>query len=355
MAPEQDRLAPASWHGSASPGHADVAAPPHAVQQLRYWPDSALTTVAGFPTPHKDIPVLQATVILEGCSNLSCSTALNSAANSSSLDCPDGSSMVTDIWSAAPAPLARSTSDVTSSNSSTAAGSPAPLMRSISDVTSHISHSSRSAQVAPAQQSSPQQQQCRPARQRLLLIQQLHARAKPAATASALHLAGRWWHQDAHQLSELLLMPDGTMAWLRQSRQVSAAQAGSGSGRSAGITSSMAAAASRVRQLLSTNKQQQTAAAAATASCTEPVSCSWSLQPYECVAEWRGSWRLAEGNARRGKLLLTFLASALEERQHGSVCTRNQQQKQQQAEVSFQRGALEDVLLLDGVAHMRSA
>jgi hypothetical protein len=297
--------------------------------------------------------MLQATIVLEG--DESCGPADEPVASSTFTNFSSHDSCTNSSWPAVPAPLARSTSDVTSYStiSSSAAGPPAPLARSISDATSY-STSIRSRQTGTsAQQPSQQseQQQCRPAQQRLLLLQQLHARAKPAATAKALQLAGRWWHQDAQQLSELLLLPDGTMAWLKQSHAAAAQHAGkANSTSSSGITSSMAAAASKVMQLLSTSRHQAVAAGAADDGHS---SCSWSLQPYECVAEWRGTWQLTEGNARQGKLQLTFVASSLEGHQQGSVCTRSQQQKQQGTVVSFQRGALEDVLVLDGLAHVR--
>jgi hypothetical protein len=306
---------------------------------------------AGIFNPHQDIPILQATVILEGSADESCSAEQSAAAVSTTLASPACSSGVSNSWPGMPGPLARSTSDVTSNgtNNSNTAGLPAPLLRSISDVTSHFSTSRLTRHSSQSQQPSQTQQQCRPGRQRLLLLQQLHARAKPAATASALQLAGTWWYQDEQQLSELLLLPDGTMAWLKQSHQLALLH----SQTSRGLTNSMAAAASKVMQLLTTKPQQQQQQDAAADSCGDSAECSWSLQPYECVAEWRGSWRLVEGNARKGKLLLTFLASSLEEHQHGSVGSRNQQQKQQQAEVHFERGALKDVLLLNGAAHVR--
>jgi hypothetical protein len=302
--------------------------------------------------------MLQATIVLEG--NGSCGADGGKVSSSNLINfCGQDSCAISadSSWLAVPAPLARSTSDVTSysTNSSIASGPPAPLARSISDVTSYTTNICSRHNPSSAQQPSQQdeQQQCRPARQRLLLLQQLHARAKPAATAQALQLAGRWWHQDALQLSELLLLPDGTMAWLKQSHAAASPRAGKASSTSSsGITSSMAAAASKVMQLLSTSKHQAVAAAGS-ADDDEHCSCSWSLQPYECVAEWRGSWQLIEGNAKQGKLQLTFLASSLEGHQQGSGCTRSQQQTQQHAVVSFERGALEDVLVLDGLAHIR--
>jgi hypothetical protein len=349
------------WPGDASSPHSGLSNQHVGAQQLEYWSRAANITAAGFPVLPNEIPILQATIVLED--DESCCAAGNTIISSMFTDISshfNSSISANSSWLAVP--LVRSISDVTSysTSSSSAAGHPAALARSISDVDAHTTTSSHSRQIGssahqPSQQGE-QQQQCRPSRQRLLLLQQLHARAKPAATAKALQLAGRWWHQDAHQLSELLLLPDGTMAWLKQSHAATSHQAGkANSTSSSGITSSMAAAASKMMQLLSSTKRQAAAAAAAAGSSDdEPRSCSWSLQPYECVAEWRGSWQLTEGNAKQGKLRLTFLASSLERHQQGSGCTRSQKQQQQQTVVSFERGALEDVLVLDGLAHVKT-
>lgn len=166
--------------------------------------------------------------------------------------------------------------------------------------------------VTAAAAATPQQQQQQVPLQQLL--EQLWVSKIPAAAQgqAAAAVVGSWYHQDAGVLSEVMFMSDGRCYWNR-SKSASSSDAASDTAATAGAGSSSSSAA-----------EQQSAEI------------------------WHGVWKIQTGDAKAGKVSLMYIVEQPKQGQAGIM-----QQQQQQRVISYQRSALEDTLVLDGLAHIK--
>jgi hypothetical protein len=156
-------------------------------------------------------------------------------------------------------------------------------------------------------------------------LEQLWVGKVPAAAQgpAAAAVVGSWYHQDTGFLSEVTFMSDGRCYWNRCNT-------------STGGAPSDAATA--------------IPAASATPSCTAGSSAGCNQEQQQQQQQqseiWHGIWSVLEGSASRGQLSLVYIV----EFKHQQA---NTQQQQQQRPVSYLRSALEDTLVLDGLAHIK--
>jgi hypothetical protein len=183
--------------------------------------------------------------------------------------------------------------------------------------------SAPAATLQQQQQGVPLQQQQVPLQQ---LLQQLWASAVPVAAqgAAAAGIAGRWYHQDEGALSEVTFMTDGRCYWSKSNTSDGAAE-------DLPAPAAAPAAGSGGRGSSDGSKQSE-------------------QQQQQGQVIWHGVWRLQGGNASSGQLSLVYI---VEQPGQGSSWAQQQQQQQQQRVVTYQRSALDDTLVLDGLAHVK--
>jgi hypothetical protein len=127
-------------------------------------------------------------------------------------------------------------------------------------------------------------------------------------------VVGSWYHT----LSEITFMPDGRCYWTRSSTCSDADH-----------TPAAAAAAGTV-----------TAAGSSTGG---GGGQSWEV--------WHGVWRVQAGSSTAaGKIDLVYI---IQQQQDQGWEQKQQQQQQQQRVVTYSSSALDDALVLDGLAHIR--
>jgi hypothetical protein len=181
------------------------------------------------------------------------------------------------------------------------------------------------AAAATTPQQQQQQQQQLPLQQ---LLDQLWSAKVPAAAQgpTAAAVVGSWYHQDVGFLSEVTFMSDGRCYWNRSNTSSSSGAEGA----------SISAGASAV-------------------SSSGNGSSGSGNQAAEQLSEiWHGVWTMQEGGASTGKVKLVYIVEQ-KRQQQGQAGSQQQQQQQQQQQrvVSYQRSALDDTLVLDGLAHIK--
>jgi hypothetical protein len=182
------------------------------------------------------------------------------------------------------------------------------------------------AAAATTPQQQQQQQQQLPLQQ---LLEQLWSAKVPAAAQgpTVAAVVGSWYHQDAGFLSEVTFMSDGRCYWSRN-------------------RSSAAAAAAAAVDCAST------LVAASTVSSSG--SSGGSNQGEHQISEiWHGIWTMEEGTVNAGRVKLVYIVEQKQQQQGQAGSQQQRRQQQQLRGVSYQRSALDDTLVLDGLAHIK--